>query len=124
MLTQTAYGLMHGSKDYNFIGNIEANNIFESETDVIVCDGFTGNIVLKQAEGFYNLVAKRKKLDDYFKRFNYENYGGTPILGLNKTVVIGHGISNAIAIKNMIVLTADVIDADLSTKILNNFNND
>jgi glycerol-3-phosphate acyltransferase PlsX len=72
----------------------------------------------------YSLIKKRKIEDDYFDRFNYENYGGTPILGLNKTVVIGHGISNAIAIKNMIVLTADVVDADLTTKILNNFNND
>jgi|TARA_B100001093_G_scaffold520499_1_gene616874 glycerol-3-phosphate acyltransferase PlsX len=119
MLTQTAYGLMQGSKDYNFIGNIEANNIFESETDVIVCDGFTGNIVLKQAEGFYNLVAKRNKLDDYFKRFNYENYGGTPILGLTKPVIIGHGISNEIAIKNMILQSKVVLQAKLTSKIMN-----
>ena len=69
-------------------------------------------------------MKKRKIEDDYFNRFNYENYGGTPILGLNKTVVIGHGISNEIAIKNMIVLTADVIEADLTNKILNTFNND
>ena len=119
MLTQTAYSLMHESKDYNFIGNIEANNIFESETDVIVCDGFTGNIVLKQAEGFYNLVAKRNKLDEYFKRFNYENYGGTPILGLTKPVIIGHGISNEIAIKNMILQSKVVLQAKLTSKIMN-----
>ena len=60
MLTQSAYVLMEESKDYNFIGNIEARNIFDSETDVIVCDGFSGNIILKQAEGFYNLIVKRK----------------------------------------------------------------
>ena len=53
----------------------------------------------------------------YFQRFNYENYGGTPVLGLNKTVIIGHGISNEIAIKNMIALTKDVVEADLTTKI-------
>ena len=117
MLTQATYNMMDNNADYNFIGNIEGRDIFNSETDVIVCDGFTGNIVIKEAEAFYNLISKRKKMDDYFKRFNYENYGGTPILGLNKTVIIGHGISNEIAIKNMILLTKDVIEADLRTKI-------
>ena len=117
MLTQAAYKIMEDSKDYNFIGNIEGRDLFEEDSDVIVCDGFTGNIVLKQAESFYNLMKKRGYNDEYFNRFNYENYGGTPILGLNKTVIIGHGISNEIAIKNMITLTKDVAEADLSTKI-------
>ena len=117
MLTQAAYEIMEDSKDYNFIGNIEGRDLFEENSDVIVCDGFTGNIVLKQAESFYKLIKKRGYDDEYFNRFNYENYGGTPILGLNKTVIIGHGISNEIAIKNMITLTKDVVEADLSTKI-------
>jgi len=117
MLTKAAYELMENSEDYNFIGNIEGRNLFEEDSDVIVCDGFTGNIVLKQAESFYNLMKKRGYDDEYFNRFNYENYGGTPILGLNKTVIIGHGISNEIAIKNMISLTKDVLEADLPTKI-------
>jgi len=122
MLTQATYSMMEKNSDYNFIGNIEGRDIFDSETDVIVCDGFTGNIVLKEAEGIYSIMEKRKLLDDYFKRFNYENYGGTPILGLNKTVIIGHGISNEIAIKNMITLTKDVIEADLASKIKNELN--
>ena len=109
--------IMEDSKDYNFIGNIEGRDLFEEDSDVIVCDGFTGNIVLKQSESFYSLMKKRGYNDEYFNRFNYENYGGTPILGLNKTVIIGHGISNEIAIKNMITLTKDVVEADLSTKI-------
>ncbi len=117
MLTKSAYELMENSEDYNFIGNIEGRDLFEEDSDVIVCDGFTGNIVLKQAESFYNLMKKRGYDDEYFNRFNYENYGGTPILGLNKTVIIGHGISNEIAIKNMITLTKDVVEADLSKKI-------
>ena len=54
-----------------------------------------------------------------FERFNYENYGGTPILGLNKPVIIGHGISNEIAVKNMILLTKDIINAGLKNKITN-----
>ena len=114
---------MDGNHDYNFIGNIEGRDIFEETSDVIVCDGFTGNVVLKQAEAFYRII-KRRNLDNdkYFKRFNYENYGGTPILGLNKTVVIGHGISNEIAIKNMILLTKDIINAKLSEKIKETLN--
>jgi phosphate acyltransferase len=119
MLTQATYSMMEKNSDFNFIGNIEGRDIFDSETDVIVCDGFTGNIVLKEAEGIYSIMEKRGLLDDYFNRFNYENYGGTPILGLNKTVIIGHGISNEIAIKNMITLTKDVIEADLASKIKN-----
>ena len=122
MLTQATYSMMERNSDYNFIGNIEGRDIFDSETDVIVCDGFTGNIVLKEAEGIYSIMEKRGLLDDYFKRFNYENYGGTPILGLNKTVIIGHGISNEIAIKNMITLTKDVVEADLASKIKNELN--
>jgi glycerol-3-phosphate acyltransferase PlsX len=124
MLTIAAHEMMKDTTDFNFCGNIESRHLFDDECDVIVCDGFSGNVILKQAESVYSLIKKRKIEDDYFDRFNYENYGGTPILGLNKTVIIGHGISNAIAIKNMIVLTADVVDADLTTKILNNFNND
>lgn len=117
MLTQSTFPIMDGTKDYNFIGNIEGRDIFSEESDVIVCDGFTGNIVLKEMEAFYTLIKKRGYEDEYFKRFNYENYGGTPILGLSKTVIIGHGISNEIAVKNMIKLTKDVVEADLGTKI-------
>ena len=63
------------------------------------------------------LIKKRNLEDEYFKRFNYEDYGGTPILGLEKPIIIGHGISNEIAIKNMILLTKNVIEADLEKKI-------
>ena len=120
MLTQAAYEMMFETKDYNFIGNIESRDIFDSETDVVVCDGFTGNVVLKQAEAIYQLAKKRNIEDEYFNKFNYEIYGGTPILGLNKTVIIGHGISNEIAIKNMIIHTKNVVDANLSEKIKQN----
>lgn len=124
MLTIATHEMMKDTSEFNFCGNIESRHLFDDLCDVIVCDGFSGNVILKQAESVYNLVQKRNIKDDYFDRFNYENYGGTPILGLNKTVVIGHGISNPTAIKNMISLTADVIEADLTSKILTNFNND
>ena len=122
LLTQAAYNLMDGTNDYNFIGNIESRDIFDSNTDVIVCDGFTGNIVLKQAEAIYELVKKRNIKDEYFDKFNYERYGGTPILGLNKAVVIGHGISNQLAIKNMVFLTKNIAEARLSEKIKKHIN--
>tara|TARA_B110000908_G_C10241683_1_gene446457 strand:+ start:300 stop:1241 length:942 start_codon:yes stop_codon:yes gene_type:complete len=117
LLTQVAYNLMKDSEEFNFVGNVEGRDLFNESADVIVCDGFTGNIVLKQAEAFYALTKKRGIKDAYFDRFNYENYGGTPILGVNGTVMIGHGISNAKAIKNMLLHTAEVIDAKLSDKI-------
>ena len=122
LLTQATYILMEDNPDYKFIGNCEGRDIFNADSDVIVCDGFTGNIVLKEAEGLYSIMKKRGLLDDFFKRFNYEDYGGTPILGLNKPVIIGHGISNEIAIKNMIHLTKDVVEADLANKIKTNIN--
>jgi glycerol-3-phosphate acyltransferase PlsX len=117
LLSQATYNLMKDSKELNFTGNIEGRDLFDDACDVIVCDGFTGNVVLKEAEAFYHLMKKRGILDDYFSRFNYEIYGGSPILGINSNVVVGHGISNGVAIKNMIKLTAECIEANLSNKI-------
>ena len=117
LLTQATYELMKDTADFNFIGNIEGRDIFNERADVIVCDGFTGNVVLKQAEAFYSLIKNRGRSDEYFDRFNYENYGGTPILGINSSVIIGHGISNDLAIKNMLLLTKEVVEANLSHKI-------
>jgi phosphate acyltransferase len=117
LTTQSAYHLMKDSRDFNFIGNIESRDFFRNKADVIVCDGFTGNIVLKLIESFYRIMEKRNLLDDYFSRLNYENYGGTPILGINGAVIMGHGISNDIAIKNMILLGRDVHKARVASKI-------
>ena len=117
LVSQAAHSLMKDSKDFNFIGNVEGRDIFNDHADVIVCDGFTGNVVLKEAEAFYTMFKKRGFKDPYFDRFNYENYGGTPILGINSTVMIGHGISNEIAVKNMLLLTKDIVEAKLSDKI-------
>ncbi|OFX19180.1 MAG: phosphate acyltransferase [Bacteroidetes bacterium GWA2_31_9b] len=118
LVTKSAFELMKDSTDFNFVGNVEGNNIFdEDKADVIVCDGFVGNIILKEAEAFYVLIKKRKITDEFFEKFNYENYGGTPILGVNKNIVIGHGISREKAIKNMILHTKIVAEARLSDKI-------
>jgi glycerol-3-phosphate acyltransferase PlsX len=120
---QSAFKLMYNSKDFNFIGNVEGRDLFKSKADVIVCDGFTGNIVLKSVEAMYRLMVKRGFSDDYFKRFNYENYGGTPLLGINAPIILGHGISNDIAIKNMILLSKEVYMAKLPQKIKNAIQN-
>ncbi|MEI6059310.1 MAG: phosphate acyltransferase PlsX [Bacteroidota bacterium] len=117
LTTQSAYHLMKNSKDFNFTGNIESRDFLRNKADVIVCDGFTGNIILKLIESFYRIMEKRNLLDDYFCRLNYENFGGTPILGINGTVVMGHGISNDIAIKNMVLLGRDVYRAKIASKI-------
>lgn len=116
LLSRSAHELMKDSSDFNFIGNVEGNDLFSGKADVIVTDGFTGNVVLKEAESFFKLIKKRNIDDEYFNRFNFENYGGTPILGINSTVVIGHGISNAKAIKNMILHTKDVIGAKINDR--------
>ena len=117
LLAQATYNLMKDSKDFNFVGNVEGRDIFNENIDVIVCDGFTGNVVIKEAEAFFHIMQKRNHLDDFFKRFNYEIYGGSPILGINSNVVVGHGISNGTAIKNMTKLTADIVSAKLAITI-------
>ena len=104
MLTKEAYQIMTGSPDFNFIGNMEANTLFNGGiADVLVTDGYVGNICLKQAEGMYALVAKLGVNHPFLNRFNYENYGGTPVLGISAPVIIGHGASTPLAIKNMIL---------------------
>lgn len=122
LLTISTHKLLKDSDNLNFIGNIEGRDLFSGKADVIVCDGFTGNIALKQAEGIYTLMKKRGIKDEYFDRFNYEAYGGTPILGVNGNVVIGHGISNGIAVKNMILHAFEVAESGLSKKINKAFN--
>lgn len=123
LLVQSTHELMSDSTDFNFVGNVEGNDIFAGDkADVFVCDGFVGNVILKEAEGFYKLIKQRGINDSYFDQFNFENYGGTPVLGINKPVIIGHGISNKTAIKNMVLQTKKVIEADLSTKIKEAFN--
>ena len=117
LVTQAAHALMKDSKDFNFIGNIEGIEVFEDKADVIVCEGFTGNVLLKTAEGFYSLIKKREKSDSYFDAFNYELYGGTPILGVNSNVLIAHGKSTSLAFKNLMLLSKNIVEANLNEKI-------
>ena len=123
-LAQATYPLLQQNNQIQFIGNIEGRDFFNDKADVMVCDGFTGNIILKMAESFYDIASEREfENDSYIKRFHYENYGGTPILGISKPVIIGHGISNAIAFKNMLLAAQSMIENDLCATIKQKFAN-
>jgi phosphate acyltransferase len=116
---RAAYELMKEHPGLNFSGNIEGHALFhENITDVVVCDGFVGNIVLKQAEAIYAISKKLSISHPFFERLNFENIGGTPIVGINANVVIGHGISERKAIMNMIRQTRVVVRVNLAQKIL------
>jgi len=117
LLTKSAFNLMKGNPDFDFAGNVEGNELFFNRVDVVVCDGFTGNVVLKQAESFYNLMMEVKNGDSFFEKFNYENLGGTPILGIGSQVLIGHGISSPTAIKNMLIQNKNIVESGLITKL-------
>jgi len=122
LLAQAGYKLLKESKLINFTGNIEGRAIFTGTADVMVCDGFTGNIILKLGESIFNIAQSRNlHEDDYFKRFNFEMYGGTPVLGVDKPVIVGHGISTSKAFKNMILLAAKMIETKLLEKMKEKF---
>lgn len=124
LLARSAHELMAQNKRYHFIGNVEGNQLFnEGCPDVVVTDGFTGNVVLKTAEAFYSVSQARGIEDAFFKRFNFEHYGGTPVLGINAPVIIGHGISNEKAIKAMIKMAIQGVEAGLCEKFKSTFFN-
>ena len=127
-LYQSAYKLLKES-NLNFIGNVEGRDIPKGVCDVVVCDGFTGNLILKTYEGVAITLMKQIKhmfadstkgklsamlvmdsLKDLKSRFNYNAYGGAPILGSSKPVFKGHGDSNAITLKNAIKLSIDYVN--------------
>jgi len=113
-----AYELMKEHPGLNFVGNIEGNLLFqEAMPDVVVCDGFAGNVILKLGESFHHIYQQRGMKDSYFDQLDFENIGGTPIVGINANVVIGHGISKRKAIMNMVIRTRDVAHANLAQKI-------
>jgi glycerol-3-phosphate acyltransferase PlsX len=115
---KTAFELMKEHPGLIFAGNIEGNQLFtDSMPDVIVCDGFVGNVVLKQAEAFHKIYKLRNLSDSFFDRLDFENIGGTPVVGINANVVIGHGISGRKAIMNMVLQTRAVVHANLAQRI-------
>ncbi len=124
LATKAAYELMADNERINFTGNIEANEIFTGrKADVVVCDGFVGNTILKQTEGFYEIARERGIRDAYIDKLNYEFVGGTAVLGINAVVLIGHGRSSALAVKNMILQTVATVKAGLVHKLQDIFRN-
>lgn len=121
LVTIAAHKIMAESTDINFVGNVEGRDFLSDKADVYVCEGFVGNIVLKAYEAIYYVMKKRGINDEYFDTMNYENYGGTPILGVNAPVIIGHGISNAKAFKNMLLSAENVVVSDLCNIIRTSF---
>ncbi len=117
ILRKDTYELMRENGQYRFVGNVEGRDLFNNKADVMVCDGFTGNVVLKVIEGFHDLLEDHGVKDPFLQRFNYENYGGLPVLGVNGNVIIGHGISNEVAIKSMVLAARDLVESKLNERI-------
>jgi len=134
-----AYKLLEKSQ-LNFVGNIEGNDVLMGNTDVIVCDGFVGNIILKFTEGFISFFKSKLKnygkndlvnklklamavptLKSIIKELDYEEYGGVPVLGVNGISIVGHGKSSPTAIKNMITKAKELVDNKLANKIEESF---
>jgi glycerol-3-phosphate acyltransferase PlsX len=118
MILQTAYQLLKANPRINFGGNAEGRDIFTSEDHVFVCDGVVGNVVLKLAESMFDIYHEGKLgYNEVFEGLNFEATGGNPVIGVNGNVLIGHGISGPIAIKNMLLQSADLVKADVTGKL-------
>jgi len=117
LLAQAAYTLLKENKHINFTGNIEGRDLLLDKADVMVCEGFMGNVILKMAESLYDISRQKKIQHEYFERFNFEIHGGTPVLGVAKPVIIGHGISHSIAFSNMIQVAQKMITKNVLAKM-------
>ena len=117
LLAQATYPLLKDNKHIHFIGNIEGRDLFMNKADVMVCEGFTGNIILKLAESLFDIATHEQLNNEYFDRFNFETYGGTPVLGVSKPVIVGHGISKAKAFANMIRVSQSMLEKDVLGKM-------
>ncbi|WP_121356355.1 phosphate acyltransferase PlsX [Flavisolibacter nicotianae] len=117
LLAQATYPLLKENRHIDFVGNVEGRDLLIDKADVIVCDGFTGNIILKMAESLFEITHRKQINHEYFERFNFENVGGTAVLGISKPVIIGHGISKGKAFKNMIVLAEKMIETEMMQKL-------
>lgn len=117
ILSQATHALLKANSKINFIGNIEGKDFFQNKADVIVTDGFTGNIMLKMGESIYNIMKSEGISTEFIENTNYENYGGSPIIGINGNVIIAHGASSPKAIHNMIKLSVSIVESNVCKKI-------
>jgi glycerol-3-phosphate acyltransferase PlsX len=119
-LVQAAYQLLKTNEKITFHGNMEGRDLFTDLVDVVVCDGFTGNIILKLSESIHDIMQEHKiATDEFFDQLNYELHGGSPIIGVNGNVIIGHGLSSPLAITNMLKQCERMIASDINTKLKN-----
>ncbi|MGL4346910.1 MAG: phosphate acyltransferase PlsX [Chitinophagaceae bacterium] len=119
-LAQATFQLLKVNKYINFVGNMEGRDLLKIEghtSDVVVCEGFSGNVILKLIESIYNISKMLQIEHPYFKQFDFESYGGTPILGLSKPVLLGHGISEEEAFKSMFIATKSMIENKVCEEI-------
>ena len=135
-LTREAFPLLKSLKHLNFIGNVEGRDVYTGQVDVIVCDGFVGNVALKVSEGLVDVVGQMLKhslkanltrqvgarlaqgaFREFKKRVDYSEYGGAPLLGLNGICLICHGRSNANAIMNAIRVAKEFAEARVNERI-------
>jgi glycerol-3-phosphate acyltransferase PlsX len=121
LLCQAVYPLLKENPQINFIGNIEGRDILMDKAEIYVCDGFTGNVLLKFAESLYDIIQRRNIKDEFLNTFNFEIYGGVPVLGVTKPVIIGHGISHAEAFNNMILMAKKMVEQDFIEKLKSSF---
>ena len=138
-LTREAFPLLK-RLSLNFIGNVEGRDIYNGNADVVVCDGFVGNVALKTSEGLARLVRdllrqslnstvtaqvgallSRKAFNDFKKRLDYSEYGGAPLLGLRGVCIVNHGSSNDRAIYNGIRVTAEFVQAGINQRLQQEF---
>ncbi|MBV9306247.1 MAG: phosphate acyltransferase PlsX, partial [Acidobacteriaceae bacterium] len=135
-LTHEAQPLLKALKDIHFIGNVEGRDVYTGSVDVIVCDGFVGNVALKVSEGLVEVIRKMLKesmtanlarkmgaylaqgaFQDFKRRVDYAEFGGAPLLGLNGLCVICHGRSNAKAIRNAIRIAKEFAEGNINGRI-------
>jgi glycerol-3-phosphate acyltransferase PlsX len=134
-LTRDATPLLKGM-GFHFIGNVEGRDLFSGHADVIVCDGFVGNVALKVAEGLAEMMGRllkesltatisgkmgymlsRSAFKDFKKRTDYTEIGGAPLLGVKGVCIICHGRSDANAIKNAIRVAAEFASSNMNQRI-------
>lgn len=135
-VVKDTHDLLSKVEDFNFIGNIEGNDIFNGSVDVVVCDGFVGNVLLKTSEGVAEAIKGflKKSIKESFlatigslfmigafkslkKQIDYAEYGGAPLLGVNGCAIISHGKSNSKAIKNAIFQAIGFVDSGVNEDI-------
>ena len=122
LLAQAAYPLLKSNRKINFLGNIEGRDILDNKADIIITDGFTGNIVLKFAESLYDVLYEKANIHhEFLQKFDHRLYAGVPVLGISKPVVVGHGVSKAPSFKGMLELGRKMILSGMCQKMANLF---